>query len=51
MGDYAYACGHESGYAYGHAYGHDYDYAHAHRRANGCGGGHVPNANVYFGDE
>ena len=49
VGDYAYACGHESDDAYGHANGHGY--AHAHRRANGCGGAHVPNANVYFGDE
>jgi hypothetical protein len=48
-GDYAYACGHESDHANGHVYGHGY--ALAHRRANGCGGGHVPNANVYFGDE
>ena len=53
VGDYAYACGHESGHAYVHAYVHanGHGYAHTHRRANGYGGGHVPNAYVYFGDE
>ena len=49
VGDYAYECGHANGHVNGHANGHGY--AHAHRRANGCGGGHVPNAYVYFGDE